>query len=73
MTGQFDDWKEGSEERERQLAAVEALDGLEEDATSYEAGFLESALRRLREQKLPLTPKMLAVLKSMCERYGVDY
>lgn len=74
MTGPFDDcdFESGDEERERQLEAALALDGLDEDVTSYEAGFLDSAIKRLRNDKLPLTPNMLAVLKSMCQKYGVD-
>ena len=74
MTGPFDDcdWNEEPEELERQLEAVLALDGLEEDVTSWEAGFLESAIKRLRDDKRSLTSPMLAVLKSMCEKYGVD-
>ena len=77
MTEPFEDWgrddgEELVEELERQLEVVLALDGLDEDVTSWEAGFLDSAIKRLRDQKLPLTPPMLAVLKSMCEKYGVD-
>ena len=74
MTEPFEDWeREGDEgERERQLEAVLALDGLDEDVTSWEASFLDSAIKRLRNSKLTLTPAMLAVVKSMCEKYEVD-
>lgn len=73
MTGPFDDCEFDEDERERQLAAVKALDEMDEDVTSWEAGWLESAIRRLRDEKLPLTPAMLTVLKSMCEKYDVEY
>lgn len=54
----------------RQLAQVEALDQMETEVTSWEAGFLDSALKQLRAGRA-LSQKQIEVLNRMSDQYGV--
>jgi hypothetical protein len=45
--------------------ALKALDTMEQEVTTWEAGFLETLLKQQR----PLSPKQLAVLVRMAEQY----
>jgi len=50
------------------LEMAEEIDRMERDVTSWEADFLDSILKRLRN-KIPLTPKQAEVLEGMHEKY----
>ncbi len=54
----------------KHLETVEALDAMEDDVDSYEAGFLETALRQLREGR-GLTQRQIEFLNSMSDKYGI--
>lgn len=72
MTGPFGDIeREAEEERARHLGMAEALDSMEEDVDSQEADFLESVLRRLRDEKRTLTEPQARWLEGMHEKYGL--
>ena len=53
-----------------QLAQAKALDEMEVDVTSWEAGFLESCLRQLQAGRA-LSQKQIEVLNRMSDQYGV--
>ena len=53
-----------------QLAQAKALDEMEVDVTSWEAGFLESCLRQLQAGRA-LSQKQIEVLNRMYDQYGV--
>lgn len=73
MTNPFGDVEREAEEyRLRHLAMAEALDRMERDVTSWEADFLDSILKQLREEKRALTQKQIDVLNRMCSEYDVD-
>jgi hypothetical protein len=50
---------------------AEALDGMGEDVNSWEAEFLDTILKQLREGKHGLSQKQIDVLNRMCDQYGV--
>lgn len=51
------------------LELAEELDNMERDVTTWEADFLESILKRLREDGSELTPKQEYQLRRMEEKY----
>lgn len=53
-----------------QLSQVQALDRMEVDVTSWEAGFLESCLKQLQVGRA-LSQKQIEVLNRMSDQYGV--
>lgn len=53
-----------------QLAQAKALDEMEVDVTSWEAGFLESCLKQLQAGRA-LSQKQIEVLNRMSDQYGV--
>lgn len=63
---------QAAEESERHLEMARALDGMEQDVTSWEADFLDSVLRQLQIRGVPLTTKQADILEEMYERYGPD-
>lgn len=50
------------------LEMAQALDSMERDVTSWEAGLLDSVLKRLRAGH-PLSPKQTASLEGMYQKY----
>lgn len=71
MTNVFGDIeRESEDEMAAHLAMAEDLDKMERDVNSWEAGFLESVLVRLKKEKLPLTETQVKTLKEMHEKYG---
>lgn len=61
-----------NETLERQLALAKALDVMEDDLNTWEAGFLQSILDQLQIDKRPLTQRQLDTLHKMCDQYGID-
>lgn len=56
----------------RHLALAIALDLMEDDLNTWEAGFLQSVLDQLRVDKRPLTQKQIDKLYEMADQYGID-
>lgn len=56
---------------ERQLAQVKALDEMDRDVTSWEAGFLDSVLKQLKVGR-PLSQKQIETLNNMSTKYEVE-
>ncbi len=54
------------------LKLAEALDSMEDDLNTWEAGFLQSILDQLRIDKRPLSQKQIETLYKMCDEYGID-
>lgn len=72
MTNPFGDVeREAEDERLKRLEMAVALDSMEVDVTSWEAGFLDRIIKKLRDQKLGLTQREIEILNQMCEQYGV--
>lgn len=61
---EFDD----ADNVEHHLEMAEELDAMERDVSSWEAEFLESILKQLREAR-PLTPKQEDKLEEMYRNY----
>lgn len=61
-----------NEALQKHLALALDLDGMDEDVTSWEAGFLEDIIVRLRDKKIPLAQGQIDKLYEICDRYGVD-
>lgn len=53
-----------------QLAQAKALDEMEVDVTSWEAGFLDSIMKQLRAGRA-LSQKQIETLNRMSDQYGV--
>lgn len=71
MTNPFEEIeKEAREASARHLETAEALDGMEEDVTEWEAGFLDSILKQLRAGRA-LSQKQIDTLCRMSDKYGV--
>lgn len=64
--------REIEESVSKQLELVKELDTMDVDVTSWEAGFLDNALKQL-EKKIPLSQPQLDVLHRMCQTYDIDY
>ena len=56
----------------RHLAMAEALDAMEQDVNTWEAGFLQSILDQLRVDKRPLSQKQVEKLNDLCSQYDID-
>jgi hypothetical protein len=63
--------REAEEERLRYLDLVRKLDGMEDDVTPWEAEFLDTAIKQLRDEKRMLSMKQITVLNDICEKYNV--
>lgn len=73
VEGFFDDVEKAAEaELQKQLDLVREVDQMDEDVNSWEAEFLDSLLKRLDEEKIPLTSKQLEILHLMRKKYGLE-
>jgi hypothetical protein len=64
--------REFAETLAKHLSMAEALDGMEGDVNTWEAGFLQSVLDQLRIDKRPLTQNQVEKLNEMCTQYDID-
>ena len=55
-----------------QLVIAEALDAMDKDLNTWEAGFLQSVLDQLKIRKRPLTQTQLDMLYKLHDHYGID-
>ena len=73
VEGSFGDVEKAAEaELQKQLDLVREVDQMDEDVNSWEAEFLDSLLKRLDEEKIPLTSKQLEILHLMRKKYGLE-
>lgn len=73
MTNPFEDVeRKANEELDRYLALARALDEMEGDVTSWEAEFLDTIIKQLRDERRMLSQKQIETLNRMCEQYGVE-
>jgi hypothetical protein len=61
-----------NETLERQLALVKAIDEMDDDLNTWEAGFIQSVLDQLTINKRPLTQTQLDKLHEIADQYGID-
>lgn len=61
-----------AETMKKHLDLALELDSMEEDVTSWEAGFLNDIIIWIRDKKQSLTQPQLDTLYKICDRYGID-